>query len=176
VRIILITHAETNTAPPKSLSDSGRAQAVRLAEFISGIMGADFRIRKAVSSPAVRCIETALIVLNGLSVKSLRRLDTDPRLMAAREPMEPDQLSRALVDYACDGMLICQHADLANALPRRDTIPHIADGWFQTRPILCLLDWNPDRPWDENRILRLLGPEGTPLLPPESSTDTMLPG
>jgi len=176
VRIILITHAETSAAPPRSLSDQGRRQAKGLAGFIADIMGADFRIKKAVSSPAVRCIETALVVLEALSADRLRRLDTDPRLMAAKEPMEPDQLHRALADYACDGMLVCQHADLANALPGRIAPPVIDDGWFQTRPILCLFDWEPDRPWEQNRILRLLGPDGAPLIPPESSPDTKLLG
>jgi len=176
LRIILITHAETNKTPPRRLSDTGRTQAGDLAGIITDIMGGDFRIQKAVSSPAVRCIETALIVLDALAADMLRRLDTDPRLMAAKEPMEHDQLHRALVDYGCEGMLICQHADLANALPRRDTIPHTADGWFQTRPIVCLLDWEPDRNFEENRILRLLGPKGAFLLPPESPPDTPLLG
>jgi len=176
VRMILITHAETKKAPPRLLSDTGRAQAGDLAGIITDSMGGDFRIQKAVSSPAVRCIETALIVLDTLAEDTLRRLDTDPRLMAAKEPMESDQLHRALVDYGCDGMLICQHADLANALPKRDTIPHTADGWFQIRPVVCLLDWEPDRNFEENRILRLLGPGGIPLLSPESPSDTPLLG
>jgi phosphohistidine phosphatase SixA len=174
VRTILITHAETKQTPPRSLSDTGRRQAERLAESIIDIMGMDFRIKKAVSSPAVRCIETALVVLEALATDALRRLDTDPRLMAAKEPMEPDQLHRALADYACDGMLVCQHADLANALPIRTALSVIDDGWFQTRPILCLFDWEPDRPWEDNRILRLLGPDGAPLLPPEPSPNTPL--
>ncbi|MBN1883349.1 MAG: histidine phosphatase family protein [Deltaproteobacteria bacterium] len=176
MRIILITHAETNTHPPRCLSDAGREQARALVGFIADVMGADFRIKKAVSSPAVRCIETALIVLDALSADTLRRLDTDPRLMAAKEPMESDQLHRALIDYACDGMLVSLHADLANALPKRDTIPNTADGWFQTRPVLCLLDWEPDRGLEESRILRLLGPNGAPLLPPEAPSDTPLLG
>lgn len=176
MRIILITHAETEKDPPRLLSDTGRAQADDLIEGIKNIMGADFRIKKAVSSPAVRCIETALIVLGALAADPLRRLDTDPRLMAAKEPMEPDQLHRALVNYACDGMLISQHADLANALPKRDSVLHTADGWFQIRPVMCLLDWEPDRRFEENRILRLLGPDGALLLPPESPPDTPLLG
>ena len=88
----------------------------------------------------------------------------------------PARLVYDLVDYGCDGMLICQHADLANALPKRDTIPHTADGWFQIRPVVCLLDWEPDRNFEENRILRLLGPGGIPLLSPESPSDTPLLG
>lgn len=176
MRIILITHAETEKDPPRLLSDTGRAQAEGLVKIITDIMGADFRIRKAVSSPAVRCIETALIVLGALAADPLRRLDTDPRLMAAKEPMEPDQLHRALIDYGCDGMLISQHADLANALPKRDAVPHTADGWFQIRPVVCLLDWEPNRSFKENRILRLLGPDGALLLPPEYPHDTPLLG
>jgi len=176
MRIILITHAGTKKEPPRLLSDAGRAQAKGLAGLIAGIMGGEFRITKAVSSPAVRCIETALIVLGALSADTLRRLDTDPRLMAAKEPMEHDQLHRALADYACDGMLVCLHADLANALPGRDALPLTADGWFQIRPVLCLLDWEPDRDPDDTRILRLLGPDGAPLIPPESSPHTPLLG
>ena len=57
LRIILITHAETKKEPPRLLSETGRGQAADLAGMITGIMGGDFRIKNAVSSPAVRCIE-----------------------------------------------------------------------------------------------------------------------
>jgi|GEM_PF-1562969 len=167
MRIILVTHAETVNAPPRPLSKKGIREAKSAAGRIRSLMGDNFRVTKAVSSPAVRCIETALVIIKELSGEKLRRLDTDPRLMAAKEPMEPDQLLRAIVDYACDGILVVLHADLANALPKRERIGGVVDGWFQTRPVLAIIDWEEDHPWDENRVLTLLGPDGRPLAEPD---------
>ena len=164
MRIIMVTHAETTDGAPKKLSENGKGQARDLVGRITGVMGEDFKIPKAVSSPAVRCIETALEILGELSGEKLRRLDTDPRLMAAKEPMGTDQLSRAISDYGCDGLLVSLHADLANALPKTGEIGETRDGWFQVRPVLAILDWEPDRKWDENRIIRILGPDGDSLI------------
>jgi phosphohistidine phosphatase SixA len=164
MRIIIVTHSETIDGAPKKLSENGRGQARDLVGRITGVMGEDFRIPKAVSSPAVRCIETALKILGELSGEKLRRLDTDPRLMAAKDPMEGDQLSRALSDYGCDGLLVSLHADLANALPSGEKIKRTKEGWFQVRPVLAIIDWEPERKWDENRIIRVLGPDGDSLV------------
>lgn len=174
MRIILVTHAETTDAPPRPLSEKGIKEAKGAAGRIRKFMGEDFRVTKAVSSPAVRCIETALVILKELSGEKLRRLDTDPRLMAAREPMEPDQLARAIRDYACDGILVVLHADLANALPKRERIGGIVDGWFQTRPILAITDWEEDRLWDENKIIAILAPDGRPLAEPDMDKPLLL--
>jgi len=174
MRIIFVTHAEALDAPPRLLSKSGRKQAKSTAKLIKELLGDDFKISKAVSSPAVRCIETSLIILNELSGKKMRRLDTDPRLMAAKEPMEPDQLSRAIVDYACDGVLVTLHSDLANALPIRDKIKNASDGWFNTRPVLAIVDWEKDRPWEESKVLFLLGPNGKPLFEPDEVEKPLL--
>lgn len=160
----MVTHAETVGGAPRSLSENGRGQARDLVGRISDVMGEDFKIPKAVSSPAVRCIETALEILSELSGEKLRRLDTDPRLMAAKDPMDTEQLSRAVSDYGCDGLLVSLHADLANALPKICEINEARDGWFQVRPVLAILDWEPERKWDENRIVRILGPDGNSLV------------
>ena len=174
MRIIFVTHAETLDAPPRLLSKRGRRQAKSVAKLIVKVLGNDFKIEKAVSSPATRCIETSLVILKELSGKKIRRLDTDPRLMAAKEPMEPDQLARALMDYTCDGILITLHADLANALPTRDKIKNVSDGWFQTRPVLAIVDWEQDRPWEESKILYLLGPNAKPLIEPDDEKPLLL--
>jgi phosphohistidine phosphatase SixA len=174
MRIILVTHAETTDAAPRPLSKKGTKEAKAAAGRIRKLMGDGFRVTKAVSSPAVRCIETALVIAKELSGEKLRRLDTDPRLMAAREPMEPDQLERAIKDYACDGILIVLHADLANALPKRERIGGVTDGWFQTRPVLAIIDWEEGRPWDENGLLTLLGPDGVPLAEPDIEKTLLL--
>lgn len=164
MRIILVTHAETRDEAPKNLSEKGRREARDLVGRITDVMGSDFRVPKAVSSPAVRCIETALEILGDLSGDKLRRLDTDPRLMAAKDPMEGDQLSKAISNYGCDGLLVSLHADLANALPKREKIGETKEGWFQVRPVLTIIDWEPRRLWEENRIVRILGPDGNSLV------------
>ena len=174
MRIIFVTHAETLDAPPKLLSKKGKRQAKSVANLIKKLLGDNFKVSKAVSSPAIRCIETSLLILKELSGKKMRRVDTDPRLIAAKEPMEPDQLSRAIIDYACDGVLVTLHADLANALPARDKIKNVSDGWFQTRPVLAIFDWEQDRPWEESKVLFILGPNGKPLFEPDDEEKPLL--
>ncbi len=164
MNIVLVTHAEASREAPRSLTDAGIAAASRTADRISEILGEGFRVKKAVCSPAVRCVQTALVILSMLPEATLRRLDTDPRLMAADDPMEPRQLSGALADYPCEGLLVALHADLANALPRREAVIGAKEGWFAERPILCVLDWEKGRPWEENRIMYLEGPDGLSLL------------
>ncbi len=174
MRIIFVTHAETLDTPPRLLSNKGRRQAKSVASLIVKVLGNDFKFGKAVSSPAIRCIETSLLILKELSGEKMKRLDTDPRLMAAKEPMEPDQLARAIMDYTCDGILVTLHADLANALPTRDKIENVSDGWFQTRPVLAIVDWEKDRPWDESKVLFLLGPNAKPLMEPDDEKPLLL--
>lgn len=176
MRIVLVTHAEASDVAPRLLTADGVMAAGMLAGRIERIMGASWRVNKAVSSPAVRCIQTALVMLGTLAGEKLRRLDTDPRLMAAADPMESDQLFGALADYSCEGLLAILHADLANALPGDFKPLGAGDGWFDRRPVVCVLDWETGRPNSECRILLLEGPEGESLLPPEyaQAPDTKL--
>lgn len=176
MRIVLVTHAEASDVAPRLLTADGVMAAARLAGRIDRVMGASWRVRKAVSSPAVRCIQTALVILGTLAGEKLRRLDTDPRLMAAADPMGTDQLFGALADYSCEGLLAVLHADLANALPGRLRPLGESDGWFDRRPVVCVLDWETGRPNNEGRILILEGPDGESLLPPEyaQARDTKL--
>ncbi|MBN2223481.1 MAG: histidine phosphatase family protein [Deltaproteobacteria bacterium] len=166
MRIVLVTHAEASEAAPRPLTDEGILSAERAAARIGGVMGESWRVKKAVSSPAVRCVQTALVILGTLSGEKLRRLDTDPRLMAAKDPMEPDQLFRALADYPCEGLLVVLHADLANAMPGGCRPGACSGGWFTERPVICILDWEPERPWKESRVIALEAPDGGSLLPP----------
>ncbi len=165
MRIVLVTHAEASEVAPRALTDAGIASAERAAERIGRAMGETWRVNKAVSSPAVRCVQTALAILETLSGEKLRRLDTDPRLMAAKDPMEPDQLFRALADYPCEGLMAVLHADLANALPGGCRPRACSDGWFTVRPVLCILDREPGGSPDDTRIVLLEGPDGVSLLP-----------
>jgi len=175
VKTVLVTHTEAADHPPRLLTAAGLTSAAGVAVRIGEIMGAAWRIRKAVSSPAVRCVQTALAIIPALADDRLRRLDTDPRLMAAKDAMEPDQLFRALADYPCEGLLVVLHADLANALAALCLPAGAVGGWFSLRPVLCVLDWVPERPIDENRILILEGPERESLLPPGYETPSNRP-
>jgi phosphohistidine phosphatase SixA len=166
MRIVLVTHAEASELPPRPLTPAGVLSAGKVAERIGEIMGPAWRERKVVSSPAVRCVQTALEMLTTLADEKLRRLDTDPRLMAARDPMGPDQLFGALADYPCVGLLVVLHADLAGALSSICRPLAASDGWFSKRPVICIMNWEKDRPSGKNRIMLLEGPQGEPLLPP----------
>jgi len=163
--IILVTHADSKDAPPRALSEKGALEARKICGYIAECLGDDFRIAKAVSSPAVRCIETSLVILKELASDTLRRIDTDPKLMAAKEPMESDQLTRSLADFACNGTLVTLHADLANALPHRDAITCAPSGWFIVRPVLAIMDWEKNRPMEENTLLCLRDQDNRPLIP-----------
>jgi phosphohistidine phosphatase SixA len=176
MKIVLVTHADASEATPRLLTGPGIVSAGKVAVRIAGVMEGAWRIKKAVSSPAVRCVQTALVLLETLSHEKLRRLDTDPRLMAGKDPMGPDQLYRAIADYPCEGLLMVLHADLANALPGVFRPLFCREGWFTERPVLCVLDWEKGRPPDENRIALLEGPGGKSLLPPgyEAALDTKL--
>jgi phosphohistidine phosphatase SixA len=176
VRIVLVTHAEASEVAPRALTDAGIISAERAAERIGRAMGETWRVNKAVSSPAVRCVQTALVILGTLAGQKLRRLDTDPRLMAAKDPMEPDQLFRALADYSCEGLLVVLHADLANAMPCGCRPRACGDGWFTQRPVICILDRDPGGSHDNARIVLLEGPDGASLLPPDyaASSDERL--
>jgi phosphohistidine phosphatase SixA len=176
VKIVLVTHAEAAERPPRLLTTAGIVSAGRLAVRMGECMGPAWRVRKAVSSPAIRCIQTALAVMPALADDKLRRLDTDPRLMAARDPMEPNQLFGALADYPCEGLLVVLHADLANALTSLCRPLAESGGWFRIRPVICVMDWEKDRPGGENRIVLLEGPRGESLLPPgyEAAPDRTL--
>jgi phosphohistidine phosphatase SixA len=165
MRIVLVTHAQADEHAPRGLSREGTASAHRAARRIPEIMGETWRVQKAVSSPAVRCVQTALVIVSALPGEKLRRLDTDPRLMAAQDPMEPGQLAGALADYPCDGLLVVLHADLANALPDRERLLGAGRGWFSERPVICIAEWDGRLPWEESRIVVLEGPDGTSLLP-----------
>jgi phosphohistidine phosphatase SixA len=166
MRTVLVTHAEASEFSPRLLTPAGALSAGALAGRIAEIMGTAWRARKVVSSPAVRCIQTALTILPVLADEKLRRLDTDPRLMAARDPMGPGQLFGALADYPCEGLLVVLHADLATALSDICRPLGESGGWFTLRPVICILDWDNDRPPADNRVILLEGPQGEPLLPP----------
>ena len=166
MRIVLVTHAETAEEAPRRLSEAGIESARVAADRIREIMGGEWRVRKAVSSPAVRCVETALVILSILADEKTRRIDTDPRLMAARDPMEPTQLAGALADYPCDGLLVSLHADLANALPAALGIGEAEGGWFRVRPIVAVLEREKASHWEETTIIALVGPDGKSLLAP----------
>jgi hypothetical protein len=163
---VLVTHAETTDEAPRRLSETGIGSAERAAARITEIMGGGWRVKKAVSSPAVRCVETALVIGSALSDEKLRRIDTDPRLMAARDPMDGPQLFGALADYACDGLLVTLHADLANALPIKGGVGKAEGGWFQVRPVIAVLGREAGSSWEETAVEVLVGPDGKSLLPP----------
>ena len=162
MKVVLITHAKTSNKPPKRLSFAGRYGVEQVVDMIKGKLGERYRIQKAVSSPAARCIDTALVCMEEVGADDLNRLDTDHRLARLDKA---DKLEAVIRDNAQEGLAVFCHADLGGVLPGKEKIMGIKEGWFEHKPVLVILDWGPSRAWNENTVEAVLTvPEETSLL------------
>ena len=80
MKIVLITHAKTSNKPPRRLSLVGGFEVEQVVDMIKGKLGERYRIQKAVSSPAARCLDTALVCLEEIGADDISKIDTDHRL------------------------------------------------------------------------------------------------
>jgi phosphohistidine phosphatase SixA len=162
MKVVLVTHAKTKHKPPRRLSLSGTYEVEQIIDMIKGHMGPGYRITKAVSSSAARCLDTALLCIEDLGSEGISRVETDPRLARLDSP---DKLGGVIQDNAQEGLAVFCHADLASALPQRDRIKRVKDGWFEPKPVLAIIDWPPEKRWEEATIDWLLTvPEDESLL------------
>ena len=162
MKVVIITHAKTSTRPPRRLSLTGRYEVEQVVDMLRGAMGEKYRIEKAVSSSAARCIDTALLCLEEIGSESVSRVETDPRLARLDSPAKLEGVIR---DNAQEGLAIFCHADLGGVLPQKERARMVTDGWFDVRPVLAIIDWPPEKPWDEATIDKLFTvPEEVSLL------------
>jgi len=149
MKVLMVTHARTGNRPPRRVSVRGRYELELVVDMIIGEMGEDYRITKAVSSSAVRCIDTALTCVEELGSPDLKRIETDPRLARLDSP---EKLNGVIRDNAVEGLAIFCHADLGGVLPKAAGVRDVKDGWFLHRPVMAVLDWSPERGWEENPV------------------------
>ncbi|HLB25723.1 MAG TPA: phosphoglycerate mutase family protein [Nitrospirota bacterium] len=149
MKIVLVTHAKTSNRPPRRLSMAGSYEVEQVVDMIKGKLGEKFRIQKAVSSPAARCLDTALLCLEEMGGEEVNRVETDRRLARLDKP---DALEAVIRDNAQEGLAIFCHADLASVLPHKEKLLKVKEGWFEVKPVLVIMDWGPSRTWDENTV------------------------
>jgi len=162
MKVLLVTHAKTLNRPPKRLSMRGRIEIEQVVDMLVGELGDGYRINKAVSSSAVRCLETAIACVDELGSDGLKRVETDGRL---KRLDSPDKLDGVIRDNSEEGLAVFCHADLGGVLPGSDRVRGVRDGWFEYKPVMVILEWEPDRAWEENTTLAVkVVPEETSLL------------
>ena len=162
MKVVLVTHAKTANRPPRRLSLTGKYEVEQVIDMIKGRMGDGYRIQKAVSSPAARCLDTALLCLEEIGAPDLNRVETDRRLTRLDSP---DKLEGVIRDNAQEGLAIFCHADLGGVLPHKERVEKVKDGWFEPKPVLVILDWGPGRTWENATVDAVLTvPEEVSLL------------
>ncbi len=153
MKVVLVTHAKTANRPPRRLSLTGKYEVEQVIDMIKGKMGDGYRIQKAISSPAARCLDTALLCLEEIGAADLNRVETDRRLTRLDSP---DKLEGVIRDNAQDGLAIFCHADLGGVLPHKERVDRVKDGWFEPKPVLVILDWGPGRQWENATVEAVL--------------------
>jgi len=167
VLAVVVTHADAESpdeSPLRALSDQGRTEvdetAARFRTIIADLaphLSSDrFAIGEIISSPLVRCVETALRfsdAIKDLTKTSEMRLDD--RLRAGN--LSADRLVSVLDGTKSPAVLLCTHADLAGTLPANATLKpgySDADGWFQRmRPVLVVIEYERHSEWDNANVL-----------------------
>lgn len=150
MKVVFVTHAKTTNRPPKRLSLAGRWEVEQVVDMIRGEMGPGYRITRAVSSSAARCLETAILCLEELGADDLARIETDERLARLDSP---DKLEGVLREKAQDGLAVFCHADLGGVLPAKLDKDAVKDGWFTRKPVLVVMDWEPGEKWEHSRVV-----------------------
>lgn len=148
--VIAVTHPDATNRSPRPLSDGGRLQALLAARRVRELEGGGTCLGAALSSPAYRCLETAILVARELDATASAK---GPFAGDIREVAEL-KAGRADLDAALGALetetiggdqavLLSVHADLANMLGHARAL---ADGfasesngrlWFADRPVIA---------------------------------------
>jgi phosphohistidine phosphatase SixA len=130
MRVIVITHADAERRPePRPLTKSGREHSRLAAERLKELIP-DLRLKHIISSPALRCRETAKLVASALGFPSVPITDA-----GALEDPNPKNKGRAALREAlasAEGhtdVIVCGHGDMANCF--RD---EITENGFARKP------------------------------------------
>lgn len=152
MRLIAITHPDATSSKPRPLSEGGRLQAFQAARRIRELEGSKVSLATALSSPAFRCLETALLVTRELEATAKEKGNFDGNIHDVLELYA----GSADLDAALDtiksnegtekgAVLLSVHADLANMLKygiKKDCI-NDSDGrlWFIHKPVIAGFDY-----------------------------------
>lgn len=160
--ITCITHADAHNdkaLPFRSLTEQGwREVELAAGRFRDLIDEETPKIEVVVSSPKTRCVETALLFGKAISDRvAASEIQLDSGLKAGSIG------GRELMDLANNiqgqHILVSAHADLVRALPSQDKIraEAVREGWFATRPVLVLVNYDVGESWDSAQVLACEG-------------------
>ncbi len=159
MRVIAITHPDATSRSPRPLSEGGRLQALLAARRLRELEGNEKSLAAVLSSPAFRCLETAILVARELEDTAKQRGTYDG---AVREVVEL-KAGSADLDAALgiletsdiaenQAVLLSVHADLANMLSGScaftDGFTSESGGrrWFSDKPVIAGFEHATGRP------------------------------
>ncbi len=160
--ITCITHCDARDKkkfPFRGLTEKGRRESdlaeVRFRELITVETP---KIETVISSPKARCVETAVLFAKAISdLLSTSEIQLDATLKAGS--IHGEELFELANGSECRHVLVAAHADLARTLPPHAKLLAEAakNGWFTTRPVLILLNYEPGDSWDAAQVLACEG-------------------
>lgn len=159
--ILAVTHPDTISRNPRSLSEGGRQQGLLAARRLRELIGKQVFLGAIVSSPKARCLETAILVAREFGETTKADGTYDGRVHVVGELEEtPGQvkdisaLNEALGPFRQGdfespdkAILLAVHGDLANMLNGSAIFTQEAasEGWFVRRPVIAGFDYTPGR-------------------------------
>ncbi|MFD3003008.1 hypothetical protein ACFS7Z_21770 [Pontibacter toksunensis] len=166
--VIILTHADAENVEPgqfRGLSHKGGVQVDEAASRFHSIVGKlvpelnskQILISQILSSPMARCIETVLRFSNGVrGFTATSEIRIAHRLREQRYgQLSAGDIVSVLDDTSSEVVLLCTHGDLAGALPvNAEFKPEVVkDGWFKSRPVLTIMEYDPKTKWEYAKIL-----------------------
>lgn len=155
--VLAVTHPDPISRNPRSLSEGGRQQALLAARRLRELIGKRISLAAVASSPAARCLETAILVAHELGETTKEDGTYEGRIhvvealeqISGAPPKTEGNLEAVLSSLASTKMtenqaiLLSVHGDLANMLSgSAEFIEDFASGgWFSVRPVVAGLDY-----------------------------------
>ena len=151
--VIAVTHPDASNRSPRPLTDGGRLQALLAARRVRELAGSGTGLTAVLSSPAYRCLETAIIVTRELGATATGKGAHDGNVREVAElkagSADLDAALGTLESADIGGnraVLLSAHADLANMLAGScafgDGFTTESNGrrWFADRPVVAAFD------------------------------------
>ncbi len=155
--VLAVTHPDPISRNPRALSEGGRQQALFAARRLRELIGKRISLAAVASSPAARCLETAISVARELGETTKDDGTYEGRIhvvealeqISGAPPKTRGDLKAVLNSLATTKMtedqavLLSVHGDLANMLSGLEEFAEEAasGGWFSVRPVVAGLDY-----------------------------------